>query len=147
MEAHWVAMQQQQEDDAQNHDPFAYDNLEEVQPAMEQEGMEWNEDSLTSSSTSSLASEVTFTDLQRELDEEITSQEGKSSNLANFQLVHNMLDFLYIPPYLVMNIQLQIMCHPHHSINFLKLNKITGIIGTQWRSISMKTTMCQLLKE
>ncbi|RZC87543.1 hypothetical protein C5167_036077 [Papaver somniferum] len=57
-------------------------------------GMEWSEDSLTSSSTGSLASEVTFTDLHREADEEIASQEGRSSHLAAFQQVNNMLDFL-----------------------------------------------------
>lgn len=61
---------------------------------MVQEGMEWTEDSLTSSSANSLASVVTFSDLQRELDDELVSQEEKMPRQADFKQVHNMLGFL-----------------------------------------------------
>lgn len=120
---------------------FAYDNLEEVQPALVKEGMElWSEDSLTSSSTGSLASEVTFTDIQREADEEIASQEGRSSHLAAFQQVHNMLDFLD-------HTSISCQLPATDSVPSSSLNKIIGTTGIQWRSISMKTKICQHLKD
>ncbi|XP_026456096.1 uncharacterized protein LOC113357048 [Papaver somniferum] len=65
MDAHMAALQQQHEADTQYQEANAHDNME-AQPAMVQEGMEWTEDSLSSSSTSSLASVVTCTDFQRE---------------------------------------------------------------------------------
>ncbi|XP_026423371.1 uncharacterized protein LOC113319331 [Papaver somniferum] len=92
-----TALQQQHEANIQ----FQAENApinKEFQPAMVQEGMEWTEDSLSTSS-SSLVSEVTFTDLQNHLEEELASKEDISSPQVLPQHEPHMIGYL-APPYM-----------------------------------------------
>lgn len=100
MNAYLATLQQQHEAELQRQEDQDQNNLE-LQPAMVQEGMEWSEDTLSSDSTSSLASEVTFTDLQKELEDELASQEDRSYPRVSSPAPHMMgyLTHPFLPGY------------------------------------------------